>query len=271
MALSETLKLNFNITHFYPDLAGSFSKSIPLLFKILFRTKIPHPSLQPPVNYLVNALLNLDIEGKKSSFGSSSVFPKFDSKANAEHLINILDKAISQYKEQELDTIASPTVALIRRVFEFAPDGVKKYMQWLLLPTDNERSAPVGTSDTLSARLLRLSTSPVAPNIRHSISALMFELSGKDATNFVKNVGYGFAAGFLMNNNIQVPESASDAWSTGGKGEGDGKENAVNPITGQRLDAEPQDTGPEMTNEEKEREAERLFVLFERYSDPDLL
>lgn len=38
----------------------------------------------------------------------------------------------------------------------------------------------------------------------------------------------------------------------------------INPITGQRTDMEPVDTGPEMTDLEKEREAERLFVLFER-------
>lgn len=42
----------------------------------------------------------------------------------------------------------------------------------------------------------------------------------------------------------------------------DGQE--INPITGQRTDMEPVDTGPEMTDTEKEREAERLFVLFER-------
>jgi hypothetical protein len=38
----------------------------------------------------------------------------------------------------------------------------------------------------------------------------------------------------------------------------------VNPITGQRLDKEEQVQVEEMTQEEKEREAERLFVLFER-------
>ena len=38
----------------------------------------------------------------------------------------------------------------------------------------------------------------------------------------------------------------------------------INPITGQMKDMEPRDNGPEMTDEEKEREAERLFVLFER-------
>jgi hypothetical protein len=39
----------------------------------------------------------------------------------------------------------------------------------------------------------------------------------------------------------------------------------VNPITGQRRDKEEQVQVEEMTQEEKEREAERLFVLFERY------
>lgn len=42
----------------------------------------------------------------------------------------------------------------------------------------------------------------------------------------------------------------------------DGQE--VNPITGQRRDMEPNIVGADMTDEEKEREAERLFVLFER-------
>jgi hypothetical protein len=38
----------------------------------------------------------------------------------------------------------------------------------------------------------------------------------------------------------------------------------INPITGQRLDKEEQVQMEPMTQEEKEREAERLFVLFER-------
>lgn len=42
----------------------------------------------------------------------------------------------------------------------------------------------------------------------------------------------------------------------------DGRE--INPVTGQRRDMEPEGEEAEMTEEEKEREAERLFVLFER-------
>ncbi|KAF2262682.1 hypothetical protein CC78DRAFT_534560 [Lojkania enalia] len=264
MALSETLKLLFNITNFYPDLSEHFSKSIPHIFKTLVRRKITNPPLQPPVNYLINALINLDLEDKKGQqlkfLGMNAVFPKFDQKCNAEHLINILDNAIVAYKESELDTTISPVLVLIRRIYEIAPDSVKQYMEWLLLPTDEERSRPLGKSDTLSSRLLQLSTSALTPNLRGSISAMMFELSGKDASKFVHNVGYGFASGFLMSNNIQMPENAMEAHATA-----DSK-NAipVNPITGQRLDMEEPVEGPPMSQEEKEREAERLFVLFER-------
>ncbi len=66
----------------------------------------------------------------------------------------------------------------------------------------------------------------------------------------------------LNNNN-----NASDSGAAEDLGEKvtttvDGQE--INPITGQRRDMEPRDEGPEMTDEEKEREAEKLFVLFER-------
>jgi Guanine nucleotide exchange factor synembryn len=258
MALTETCKLIFNIVHFYPDLSETFSKAIPSLLKILHKTKIPSPPLQQPVGALINALLNLDLsDGKKKGLGYSALFPKIEPKGNAEHLINILDAAISSYPEGELDQAAAPVVTLVRKVYEVAPDNVKKFMEWLLLPTDAERNKPLGKSDTLSARLLRLSTSAMTPNLRTSISAMMFELSGSDSNKFVRNVGYGFAAGFLMSQNMPIPENANEAFSNG-----DGAD--INPITGQRRDKEPEDTGPKMTDEEKEREAERLFVLFER-------
>lgn len=38
----------------------------------------------------------------------------------------------------------------------------------------------------------------------------------------------------------------------------------INPVTGQRLDMEESPRLADMTDEEKEREAEKLFVLFER-------
>jgi hypothetical protein len=272
MALSESLKLIFNITQFYPQRAEVFTKSIPHILKILSRIKTPHPSLQPPVNYLINSLINLDLEGKKSQqIGTTPFFPIFDQNCNADRLINILDAAVCAYDAESLEQLATPLVTVLRRIYSFAPDGVKRYMRWLLLPSDDERIRPLGRSETLASRLLRLSTATEAPHLRESISNLMFDLSDQDAKSFVKNVGYGFASGFLVAHKMpSMPQTASEAWSTQEK---DGnlsldylqQENPnINPVTGQRRDMEPIDIEPEMTEVEKEREAERLFVLFER-------
>jgi hypothetical protein len=124
----------------------------------------------------------------------------------------------------------------------------------------SERNQPLGKGTTLPARLLQLTTSASTPNTRESISWLLFELSGNDAAEFINNIGYGYASGFLVTHNIPIPASSFDK-SSGTR--------PVNPITGQTLDSEPPVDDPfeGMTQEEKEREAERLFVLFER-QDP---
>ncbi|KAJ0366904.1 hypothetical protein COL922a_014401, partial [Colletotrichum nupharicola] len=96
-------------------------------------------------------------------------------------------------------------------------------------------------------------------NLKVAISELMFVLSGSNVENLTRNIGYGFAAGLLASRGIDIPQSAGEAFSTNSEG----LDPDVNPITGQRWDAEKPDTGPPMTKEEKEREAERLFVLFE--------
>jgi len=208
-------------------------------------------------------LVNLDLEDRKAKrFDVNPLFPKFNQNTNVDKLINILDQAVQMHKPSQLETLAVPLLTVLRKIYEFAPEGPRKYMQWLLLPEEDDRDLPIGQSDTLSSQLLKLSSTPDAPGLREGISSLMFELSGKDANDFVRNVGYGFAAGFLMTHDMPIPDSAKEAFSSA-KSHG-GSNGLVNPVTGQRLDAEPKDTGPEMTQEEKEREAEKLFVLFER-------
>ncbi|KAH0559013.1 hypothetical protein GP486_004373 [Trichoglossum hirsutum] len=260
LALSENLKLIFNITHFLPHRASVFSKSISNILKILCRRAIQDPPLQAPTPYLINALLNLDLEGSKSGF-NPPLFPKIDPKCNAERLIDLLDKASTSYREAEIDQVGAPLVTLLRKVYELAPEVIKNYMQSRMLPSEEDRKKPLGRSDNLSSRLLNFSSSPMMATLRESVSSLLFELSDKDATRFVENVGYGFASGFLMTHNLPVPENAMEAFSAG---EGGDKGKRINPITGQLLDSEGATDETEMTEEEKEREAEKLFVLFER-------
>lgn len=80
------------------------------------------------------------------------------------------------------------------------------------------------------------------------------------ANLLIYHVGYGNAAGFLVNRGIPIDPSTA---STSDSGSGTFTSRAFDPITGRYTE----DTGPalaDMTDEEKEREAERLFVLFER-------
>ena len=260
MALSETLKLLFNVTHHYPRRAHAFSDCVPSVLTLLSLRKQQDRPLDPPVNFLVNSLLNLEFDDEDAL---NFLFPKSNPSGNAERLINLLDRCVATSSETELDQLAAPLITLLRRVYELAPDGVKEHMQRLLLPLDDERSQPLGKSDTLSSRLLRLSTSPMTPALRDNIASLFFELSGKDAKRFVHNVGYGYASGYLMKLNIPVPQDILGGLE--GDGEKSGTESdPVNPITGQRISAEAVSDLPEMAEGEKEREAERLFVLFER-------
>ncbi|KAL7266608.1 hypothetical protein RUND412_010840 [Rhizina undulata] len=263
MALSETLKLLFNILHFIPDKLQNFSKSAANLFKILSRRQLENPPIQPPVTYLINALLNIGL-----SSCVAHAFPLFDNLCNVTKLIEILDLSTDERytnpgadSAQEFDEVGAPLLTLLRKMNEIAPDSAKKYMQNRLLPTEDDRNQPLGRGSSLSARLLNLSCSALAPTTREHVSSLLFELSNSDSVEFVRNVGYGFASGFLMSHNILVPQNAMEA-----NAQGTSSQNAINPITGQTLESERVATDPikDMSEEEKEREAERLFVLFER-------
>ena len=232
---------------------------------LLYQMDLPTPTLQTPITSLINALLNLDLPGEETNIDeckkTSPLFPVTKPARNTQRLIVILDKGIRSEEDLEkLEANATPVISVLRRINAIAPPAVKQSMKDELLPSSKDRAQPLGRSDTLSSRLLRLTTSPTAPKFKEQISYLLFELSDSDALTFTRNVGYGYAAGFLMTHNIPAPESLDSF------GEEvttvDGQE--INPITGQRRDMEPEDAGPEMTDEEKEKEAEKLFVLFER-------
>lgn len=259
MALLETLKLMFNVTHYCIERSSLFNPSVPHIVALLWRQDIPDTKpLESSFGPLTNALLNLELADDKSK---AALFPKAEPSKVISRLIDLLDRSMKVYTDDQLESIVSPLISLLKKVYEHAPPETKGHMQERLLPSAEDRKAVLGQGDTLSAKLLKNSTNPVAPSLRDAISHLFFDLSDQDASKFVENVGYGFASGFLFQNNVPIPASASEAFSTG---DIDGKQKPVNPITGQFLDTEKFADAPEMTEDEKEREAERLFVLFER-------
>ncbi|SMR50857.1 unnamed protein product [Zymoseptoria tritici ST99CH_1A5] len=271
MSMTETLKLLYNIIHHYPDQGSRFLPSIEPLINIILYFPLQEQPLQPPITSALNALGKLDLQatepGAKVEQESSvsPLFPQSDPKSVIERLTFILDGAIRHQAEKDIDEAAATLCALLILGYELGTQETKSWMQQLLLPTSEDRERPLGQGNTLASRLLRLSCSPVLPRLRIVISSLLFELSDKDPDRFIKNIGYGFASGFLTSKNIQIPRTAMDSGSTESDGvTGTGFD--INPVTGQRLSAERANAPKvkEMTDEEKEREAEKLFVLFER-------
>jgi hypothetical protein len=261
MALSETLKLLFNLSA-RQDNAIIFQPAIKPILSILSGMKLPSRCLDPPINFLINTLVNLDIShAKASEFIESTSLSEMDGHTLVEKLSDVLEKSLKSYTDTELETCLPPLLTVLRKVYDFGGENLRTHMQDTLLPVHEDREVPIGKLNTLPSRLLRLSSSAMAPQLREIIPALLFEISDQDPEKFIENIGYGFAAGFLASHNIAMPQSAKQALRPAKNGS---DELPLNPITGQRLDREPEDEGPPMTMEEKEREAERLFVLFER-------
>lgn len=256
MALADTLKLMFNVTHFCKASIDKFTPAVCHIVTLLQkREAAPSRPLDGFYTHLINALVNLNLD---SEAAQAALYPEGEQQNSVvERLVDLLDLSLKTYDENDLEQVVTPLVSVLRSIHESAPEAVRKFIRSKLLPTKEDREDVLGRGETLASRFLRNSTNAVAPQLRDAISHTLFEMSDKDASIFVENVGYGYASGFLFQNNIPVPENAV------GDGIGD-SDRPVNPITGQFLDQETGPDLPEMTEEEKEREAERLFVLFER-------
>ncbi|KAG5981916.1 hypothetical protein E4U55_002535 [Claviceps digitariae] len=259
MALGETLKLMFNVSHFCKAKVSAFTPAVSSVIYLLCKQDIPDAKpLEAPFSPLINSLLNLDLKADESQL---SLYPGNDPYQVTSRIVDLLDRGIRAYSENDLETVVTPVVSLLSKLYENAPQVVRQKMKAVLLPTEEDRQAVLGHGDSLPSNLLKNSTNPTAPALRDAISHLLFDLSDKNASLFVENVGYGFASGFLFQNNVPVPASLPSSLSNT---VGSRPQKPVNPITGQFLDKEKFANAPEMTEEEKEREAERLFVLFER-------
>lgn len=260
MALSETLKLLFNVTHHCKTHVSAFESVIPSLKVLLLKqSNPPSKPLESPESLLVNALVNLELGSNEAQ---SALFDEESPLELVKYLIDILDRSLTTYSDDELDPIVTPTVTLMIQLYEVSPAYVKEYISQTLLPSLEDREEILGRGERLAAKLLNNSTNPLAPTFGNTVAHLFFNMSDKNASKFVENVGYGYASGFLFKNNIPIPKSVQEAFATS---DATGSQRHVNPVTGQFLDKEHFGDVKEMTEEEKEREAEKLFVLFERY------
>ncbi|KAK6528983.1 hypothetical protein TWF694_004208 [Orbilia ellipsospora] len=275
MALQDTLKLLYTLTAKLEDQkADLFGPIVPDLITILTSVPItPSSPLRPPIHHILDALSNIPLDNDTTK---ATLFPAEYPTKHLFRIVKILDAAAQvstgsssrNSATDEFDDRAASLLKLLHEIYPIAPEEAKQFLRESLLPSETERSHPLGShiSASLPSRLLRLSSSPSTSNTRTLLSTLLFTVSDSDPTTFIKNVGYGHASGYLMMAGIPIPPTALEEAR---RSKTTGKD--VNPITGQYLDDEIkaiQESGvrgvEDMTDEEKEREAERLFVLFER-------
>ncbi|CAG8495276.1 10271_t:CDS:2 [Racocetra fulgida] len=225
--LSEQLKFLFNLMHYDPKIVREGKGK-----------KIPSPSplpLSPPHSHAIHALLNFPVAPYKSIWfppeqqtQQYALLDKFLETLKTMIFIAIKgdpDADIENGQKEygvNFDEVIPPLAVLIRKLAE-EDELARTITRNRLLPDNVDRSKPLEKGDSLSARLIRLMTSVMLPNLKDGISELLYVICDQDGHS----------------------------------------EKPINPITGQYLDDEAPSLS-DMTDEEKEREAERLFVLFER-------
>jgi len=155
-----------------------------------------------------------------------------------------------------LDDMLSPLVVLITKLC-IADEGSQARVRHWIVPEDLDRSYSLEERPDILGKCLRLLSCVYHPRLKDSIGELLFAIAGSDASTLCSLVGYGNVAGFLFHKGVfSAPSQNNNAIMSTSSGE------SINPITGTTV--KPNADGVPMSDEEKEREVEKLFVLFDR-------
>ncbi|RSL91094.1 hypothetical protein CDV31_015546 [Fusarium ambrosium] len=229
--------------------AHRFLPSLEPILDLLSKVPATVSHADLPASVLISCLVSIPID-QREEFPVSAV----------DKLVNLLQEAIPKAdgSSKAADKELLPLLLVLYRLAQSKPSDARKRLAEHILPSDEDRTEALGKGESLPHRLLKLTSTTVEPELREMIVNLFFEISDKDPNKFVHHVGFGHAAGLLSSKGIQFsPEGLAQAQASSAAPD-------INPITGQQRSAEAASDLPEMTEEEKEREAERLFVLFER-------
>ncbi|KAI6033834.1 hypothetical protein PISMIDRAFT_23831 [Pisolithus microcarpus 441] len=157
--------------------------------------------------------------------------------------------------ESSMSDVITPLVLLITRFCLGDEDAKLRIRNWFV-PESLDRTKPLEGRDDVLGRCLRVLQSVYHDRLGKCIGEMFYAMYDSNPTNLT-TLGYGNFAGFLFNKGIATgpPQSETAPQMTTSDGM------PIDPITGTVVkEREPSD----MTDEEKEQEAEKLFVLFDR-------
>jgi len=179
--------------------------------------------------------------------------------------------------ETNLDDILTPLVVLITRICLGDEDSRARLREWVL-PHDLDRTVALESRSDFLGRCLRILPCVYHGRLKDAVGEMFYAMcdsDGKPCPTFQwsisltsnpagllsAQVGYGNVAGFLFNKGVFNPPSQSSGASITEVPTAAEDGTPINPITGI---AQKPSSVPDMTDEEKEAEAEKLFVLFDR-------
>ncbi|XP_014829008.1 PREDICTED: synembryn-A-like [Poecilia mexicana] len=148
------------------------------------------------------------------------------------------------------------------------------YIRKHILPPLRDVSHRPEDGDTVKSRLVRLMTH-LDTDLKHCAADLLFVLCKENVRRFVKYTGYGNAAGLLATRGLLGGQRAVSDAQYSSDSDSDTEEyrqmkDRINPVTG-RVEAEQSNPMEGMTEEEKEEEAKRLIMLFNKLSKENII
>ncbi|XP_078135038.1 chaperone Ric-8A [Sander vitreus] len=153
----------------------------------------------------------------------------------------------------------------------------RHYIRKHILPPLRDASHKPEEGSTVKSRLIRLMTH-MDTDLKHCAADLIFVLCKENVSRFVKYTGYGNAAGLLATRGLlggQGSRIVSSDAQYSSDSDSDTEEyrqvrDRINPVTG-RVEVEQPDPMEGMTEEEKDVEAQRLFMLFNKLSRDNII
>lgn len=284
-AFIECLKLAFNLLHHYPEfsLPTLQASSCERLVRALTSCDAADESYQQFYQQVINYILCIPVEKWLYHTAPSAklitsiceylrtsilIFcPVDDDSAN----LGDLSLTLTTAQEHTLSPLLSLFHATVTEIFTSSSvsENLQSIVSNFVLPSVQDRQKPLGKSSSLSGCLIRVASNPLVRNSRNIIYDILWKVCGEDHDVFVQSFGLGFASSFLASQGIAFPGSlVTDSGSQPNSRKNSAvSTDGVNFITGQLVSHEEQPAKKpleELTEEEKLRDAERLFVLFER-------
>ncbi|WBW72801.1 synembryn family GEF, Ric8 [Schizosaccharomyces osmophilus] len=221
--------------------------------------------------HAINAILECDLKNITSSQACEIVdlatktlqsAVKLETVEELEGYYHQFESDLPLNKSTSLEKDLVPILVILYSIISI--ERVREKLEIILLPKEHDRETSLKKGKSLACLFLRLSMIPLMESVSIWHGTILFTLCNCNPDLLTNQVGYGYASGILNKVKHSDPSDIIPPGSTGTHS-GTEKSQPIDPITGEyKQQPKQQGSSSAMTMEEKEREAERLFVLFQR-------